>query len=226
MKLTDIDTSIYYPVMIPSCKKATTFKPFRVREEKALLTAEESGDSSVILSTIESVVRSCVKDCPQELTTFDVEYLMVQLRTKSIGEISDISLECPKCKKDIPIQVDLTKTIVTEGIDPMIKLNDELTVYMRYPSIGRVADLVLDAKDNDAIASCIKSVYFKDEVFHTDDGDLAEVVEFVLNRTDKEMEKIVEFINKIPTVELSVTYKCPSCTHEDTLVIRTLADFF
>lgn len=230
MKLNEIDTSVYYPITIPSTKKSTKFRPFRVREEKALLTAQESEDSSVMLNTLESIVRSCVVDCPQFLTTFDIEYALIRIRSKSVGEESDITSTCTSCGHENNVRIDLTKVELTNPKqEKTLKLSEKLSVVMRYPGIGEVSELGNMPKSEQitaAIAASIETIYFEDSVFHTSDNDIEEVIEFIMNRTDEEMVQLIEFIENIPTVILETEYKCVGCGENNKIKIKTLSDFF
>jgi len=229
VNLSEIDTSVYYPVTVPSTKFKTKYRPFRVREERALLTAQESEDSAVMLNTLESIVRACVVKCPKDLTTFDVEYLFLQLRAKSVGEMADVTSECTSCAEKNPIQIDITKaTIIGNDQPTRLKLSEKLIVDMRYACIGDLGNMINNEEDADniAIASSIKTIYFGDTVFHVDEADPADVREFILNRSDDEMKPMVQFIENTPTVVLEHKYACKKCGAENKIRIRNLTDFF
>lgn len=229
MKLSQIETNVWYPVTVPSCNKSTKFRPFTVREERALLVAQESEDSSVMLNTIESVVKNCVQNCPENITTFDAEYLFLIIRSKSVGEDAEVVLTCESCKKTNPQHVDITSAKVLNLKKNLnIKLSDKISLKMRYPSIGDITELgsVEENKDIAAIAATIETVFLGDEVFHTKDAERNDLIEFILNRTDKEMETIVKFIEDIPTVSLHHKYKCLHCETENEIKISGLSDFF
>ncbi len=228
MKLAQIDTSVYYEVTIPSTKKKTRFRPFIVKEEKALLTAQESGDVSTMLSTLEEIVKSCVKDCPTSLTTFDIEYLFLQIRSKSVGEISKIVVQCPSCNTENTIGVDLTKVVVDDPIgDSKLKLNDRLIVQMKYPDIRDIAEMSSKELDiQQIIASSIDSVYFNNEVIRIEETTQEDLIEFLEQRTDDELNKLIQFVENIPTVKLEVEYECRQCAAENKITMKSLADFF
>lgn len=230
MKLAQIDTSVYYQTVMPSTKKKTKFRPFSVREEKALLTAQESDSVDTMLVTLEEVIRNCVKDCPAAMTTFDVEYLFLQIRAKSVGEESRISINCKHCDSPNIITIDLTKAELTNSNTNLkIKLNDKLYVKMRYPSILSVAEMSKDNIENQtqlAISHSIECVYFGEEVLRTEDTDFKDLEDFVLNRTDEELRKLIEFVENIPTVKLQHDYECRECEKPNTVVLTSLADFF
>lgn len=229
MKLSDIDTAVYYPVKIPSSGKKTKFRPFSVREERAFLTAHESDDLETMLHTLETIVRSCVKECPKDLTTFDVEYLFIQLRAKSVGEVTEAIATCVHCEEKNPIQIKLADVKLTnEGQSKNIKLGDRLSVTMRYPSIAEVAELSVSTEglEEKAVAASIESVFFDDTVFHVKEGDTQDIIQFIYNRTEAEMAMLTEFLDNAPSVKLETKYKCKKCGKDNKVVVERLVDFF
>jgi hypothetical protein len=232
MKLSQIDTATYYEVTIPSSGKKVKFRPFVVKEERALLLAQESEETSTLLSTLDSVVRSCMNNYSGDLTTFDIEYLFVQIRSKSVGESVEVDATCKSCEKQTAIKIDISKVEVIrkDTHSKNIKLSDSLALTMRYPSMQDLSDIT-EIKDATAqrlkvCASSIESVYFGDTVYHTKDGDTQEVIAFLDNRTDDEFAKIIEFIETIPTIELKTEWTCPHCGFENKNAINSIAGFF
>lgn len=229
MKLSAIDTSVYYPITIPSNKQLTKFRPFRVREERTLLAAHESGESAVMIASLETVVRACVIDCPVDLTVFDLEFLFVHLRAKSIGEDSNIISHCRFCDEENTVLVDLTTARVVDTNQSMrITLSDKLIVQMKYASINEVSNIMnaKESQDVAAIAACIETIYYDDEVFHTKESQYGEIIEFILNRTDAEMEQITGFIHNTPTVVIESSYDCKKCGEKNLIKITDISDFF
>lgn len=227
--LSAIDSSTYYPVVIPSTNKKTKFRPFRVRDEKSLLVAQQSEDDGVMLNTLESIIRACVSNCPDDLTVFDVEYLFIQIRSKSVGENAEAVSTCIHCSEKNDVKIDLsTVKVVNLDRDKNIKLSDKLIVKMKYPGISGVASVVNSKLDKEAlaIATAIETVYFGDEVFHTKESDIQEIVDFLLNRSDQEMAKLIEFIENLPSTVLESEYKCKKCGEKNKIQIDRLADFF
>lgn len=230
MSLSNIDTSVYYDVIIPSTKKKTSFRPFRVREERALLTAQESESENSMLVTLEEVVRACVKKCPEHLTTFDIEYLFVKIRSKSVGEESTVMAECSHCNTNNRVTVNLENvSLSNESQERKLKISKDLVVVMKYPSIDEVSK-VMDLQDEDqslaGIAAAIETIYYKDQVYHTSETDIKEIHEFILNRSDDEMLQIIEFIENVPTVVLETEFECKQCASMNVLKLKTLSDFF
>lgn len=227
LKLSDIDTSVYYPVTIPSTGKKTSFRPFRVREERALLTAQESEDKFTMMNTIESVIRSCVTELPKRITTFDAEYLFMIIRTKSVGEESEVTIKCQSCGKETP-SVIMVSDAKVNGIQktPTIKLSDTLSIKMKYPSIDEVNSVVDSEDEMSAITSSIECIYYGKEVVEVNDDNRDDVTQFLLNRSEAEMDMIIDFIESIPTVTIDHTYKCMHCNTESKITIGGLSSFF
>lgn len=230
MSLANIDTSVYYEVTIPSTQKKTSFRPFRVREEKALLMAQESEQETSMLATLETVVRGCLKSAPDVLTTFDLEYLFVKIRAKSVGEDSVVMSKCSNCGTENRVTVDLNEvSLSSTPADKKLILSPELAIVMRYPSVDQIANIVNLPPEEQvfaSIAAAIETVYYKDEVHHTEEESAKDIEEFLLNRSDEEILKLVGFIENIPTVVLDTEFECRQCATVNNLKLKTLSDFF
>jgi hypothetical protein len=231
MKLSNIQTATHYPITIPSTGKSVKFRPFLVKEEKALLVAQESEETAVQLATLDSVVKQCLVGFEGELTTYDLEYLFIMIRSKSVGEISEVIAACKHCGEKNEFGVDLTKAEVTNlGQDKKLKLSDDLIVVMQHPTVEQLAEISTIADETEkkfrTIGSSIKTVYYKDEVFHVEESEPAEIIAFLDNRSDQEFNKIDSFLKEIPTVVLKSSYKCLHCSKMNEFTLTTLSDFF
>ena len=197
-----------FTTTIPSTKKKIKFRGFTVREEKALLLAQESEDVDVIIDAVRQIITSCVTDKIDfdKLTIFDIEFLMTQIRAKSVGEVVTITMPCDadKTHDRISVSFDVSKIAVTipEGHATTIPLYDDVGVVMKYPSVTELAK-VEGATGLDQIAMCIDKIYTADEVFTSEDQTREE-----------------------PRFEHEISYKCPKCGHEHRKVIRGLPNFF
>lgn len=227
--LAEIDSSIYYPITIPSIKKKTKFRPFRVREERALLTAQQTEDASVMLETLETIIRACVVDSPKNITVFDAEFLFVNIRAKSVGEYAEAVSTCVKCAEKNDISIDLT-TVKIEKLDTdkKLTLSKNLVVLMKYPSLKDVDKVLINTKEQEmqAISASLDTVYFGDEVIHIEDSESADIIDFILNRTDEEMSKMVNFIHNIPHAIIESEYICKKCKGKNKVKIESISDFF
>lgn len=227
LKLSEIDTSVYYQITIPSTGKTTKFRPFRVREERALLTAQESEDRFTMMNTIESVIKSCIVNLPKRITTFDAEYLFMIIRSKSVGEESEVVIKCKSCEKETPSVINVTEAKVNGVATNLnIKLSDKLSVKMKYPTIDEVTSVVDSVDEMAAIAAAIDIIYYGNESLEVNDDNRDEVIQFLLNRSEEEMDKIVDFIDNIPSVSIEHKYRCIHCGTEDSIKIKGLSSFF
>jgi hypothetical protein len=233
-----INATPKYKLTIPSLKKSVSFRPFLVKEEKALLLAQQSEDSQVMLETIKSVISSCIIDKVDvdSLALFDVEYIFAQLRAKSVGEIVELILKCDDCtdkKASVQLQLDLTKLQVNFPTDheKTIPLFNDVGVIMRYPSLDLFKKMENMDSSNiesvfDIICHSIEAVYDTKEIFYTKDQTMEEVREFVNNLTQEQFKKLQKFFETMPKLEEKVNYKCPVCAKQHEKYIRGLESFF
>jgi len=227
-----------YQMEVPSTGKQINFRPFLVKDEKALLLAQQSENPMVMLTSLKDVIKSCVKEDidTETLATFDIEYIFTQLRAKSVGEIIDLTLKCDTCedpKAVATINIDLTKLHV-DGLKEHsnnIKLFDDVGVIMKYPTIDviekidNVDDSNLDEVFNIMI-DCIDSIYNTEEVFHSKEQSHEEMVEFLNNLSSDQFMKIRQFFETMPRLKYDIEYKCPVCQKEHKKVLEGLQSFF
>lgn len=227
-----------YKLTVPSLKKAVTYRPFLVKEEKALMIAQHSDDSDTMIATLKSVIQSCILDPIKvdDLALFDIEYIFTQLRAKSVGETVDLILKCDTCTDDkasVQYTIDLTKIAVNvpKEHNKTIPLFGDVGVIMKYPSLDILKKIEsLDGNDIDAvfdiICSCIEFVYNSEEMFASKDQKIEEVRDFVNNLTQEQFQKLQLFFETMPKLEEQVKYTCPMCKKDHEKVIRGLDSFF
>lgn len=227
---------------LPSDGTEVTFRPFLVKEEKALLVAGEAKDSDSTIRATCQVLQNCIVS-PEldvsKLPTFDIEYLFMKLRSKSVGEVATLRYKHSdgvnrsgvKCDGVSEISVDLDKVECqkTEGHTRDIKISDKYTVRMRYPTIDNVKKIVsMDAGGvssmMDMMADCLECVYDSENSFEPDSK--RESIEFIDSLSQEQMRRIVEFFSTMPRLNHTAKYSCPSCGQEDTVTLRGLNDFF
>lgn len=228
MPLPKLETS-KYTVEIPSTKKKVEIRPFLVKEEKILIQAQESEDQKQIIRAIKDIIRVCSfeKINPNDLTLFDLEYIFLQLRARSVGETVEFKVNCKECDKPNVITLDLTEVKVQfpkKKIDPKIQLNDQVGVILR-PI--RVKDMhKIENNITESIIASIESIYDEDNVYPTDDASKKELEAFVDSLSHSHLETIQEFIENQPKLEHVLEYTCTFCGHENELKLSGLADFF
>lgn len=227
-----------YELKLPSSEKVIKYRPFLVKEEKMLLLAMETKDPAQIQSTAKKVILDCtygsvdVETCPP----FDLEYIMLQLRIRSIGEKITVSMKCSKCETPTAMEIDLTKVNVTksENHSTTIKLTDNMGVVMRYPTM---TDSALQEENNkeqkqeinksiEIIASCIEAIYHKESVYDTSKYTKQEVIDFVESLSQNMFQKIANFFQEMPSIKHDVNFACTKCGENNKYIMRGIQDFF
>lgn len=231
MSLSKINETPLYFTNIPSSGEKTKYRPFLVKEERALLTAAESEDANTMYATLESIVRNCLVSPPKALTTFDLEYLFVQIRSKSVGEYSDVNITCDSCGAESLQSIDLRKVSV-KGLDQnrKIKLSDSIVATMKYPSLGEVLDIQNARTKEEAklmlIRNCIDSIYHGDDVYVIAEESDEEVVGFLDTLNSQQYALLKKFIDEIPTAEIEHEWECAACKAKHKTTLKGLFSFF
>lgn len=231
MKLSELNSTPRYPVVIPSTNKKTTYRPFLVREEKALLTAQESEDIQTMIATMDNVVRNCLANPPDRLTTFDLEYLMTLIRAKSVGEHSDLIFSCDKCNDPnakAQVSIDLTKVKVSKSDHSnKIKLHDTLTAQLKYPLIDDILKINESAdKELALLKVCLDKLYTQDETYSLSEETDDEIEEFISTLTPSQKKQIQHFIDNIPHTYIDIEYTCPVCNTKHERQLKGINNFF
>ena len=228
-----------YELELPSTEQTVRYRPFLVKEEKLLVLALETEDTKQITNAIKSVLKSCVltKGVKVEtLPTFDIEYLFLNIRGKSVGEELEVKVICPDDEKtEVPITIDLdaVKVQKNEGHNKQLKLDDTLMMEMRYPSLDQFIKNNFDFKDEnqmeqsfDLIGSCIDKIYNEDEVWATADCTKKEVKEFLESMNSSQFKDIEKFFETMPKLSHTIKVKNPKTKVESEVVLEGLASFF
>ena len=228
-----------YELELPSTEQTVRYRPFLVKEEKLLVLALETEDTKQITNAIKSVLKSCVltKGVKVEtLPTFDIEYLFLNIRGKSVGEELEVKVICPDDEKtEVPITIDLDEVKVqkSEGHNKQLKLDDTLMMEMRYPSLDQFIKNNFDFKDEnqmeqsfDLIGSCIDKIYSEDEVWATADCTKKEVKEFLESMNSSQFKDIEKFFETMPKLSHTIKVKNPKTKVESEVVLEGLASFF
>lgn len=227
-----------YNLTIPSSGKSVKFRPFLVREEKALLIAQQSEDNTILVDTLKSIVNSCVVDNidVDSLAVFDLEYMLLQIRARSVGEIVELTFKCDTCedpKTKATLSIDLTKIEVTKNPLHTKKLDlfDDVGIVMKYPNIdavGRFDEVDFDDIENifNLIIESIDYIYSGDIIYHSNEQTTAELVEFIENLTQEQFQKIKVFFETMPKLRHDITYTCPVCQKVHNKYIEGIESFF
>lgn len=234
-----IQSTPVYTLTIPSTKQEVKYRPFLVKEEKALMVAQQSENQTVMLDTLKEVLKNCIKTPVNidEFAMFDFEYIFSQIRAKSVGENVELIVRCDVCPDDeekarVKLTFDLTKLEVEfpEGHSKKIPLFGDVGIVMKYPSLNMVdklQGLTADAKTVfDVIISCVDYIYDSEEVHYAKDTSKEELMEFFENLTQDQFKKVQEFFETMPKLSKHVSYDCPVCGHHHDKVVEGLNSFF
>jgi len=228
-----------YELEIPSIKKTIKYRPFLVKEEKILILAMESEDSKQIADAVKNVISNCLITRGikiEKLSTFDIEYLFLNIRGKSVGETVDVLITCPDdgvTKVPVSINLDEIKVEVSDEHSRDIKLDDTLTMRMKYPSMqefiksnfSNTADVSVD-DTFDLICSCIEQVYSEEESWNASDFSNKELVQFLEQLTSNQFKEIEKFFETMPKLSHTVNLKNPNTNVESTVILEGLSSFF
>ena len=228
-----------YELDLPSTGKSVSYRPFLVKEEKVLVIALESEDNKQITNAIKAVLKNCIltKGIKVEsLPTFDIEYLFLNIRGKSVGEDLEVSVTCPddgETQVPVTIYLDDIKVQKDENHTNKIKLDDSIMMEMKYPSLEQFIKNNFEFDDKNAmdqsfdlIASSIDKIYTEEEVWATADCTKKEVKEFLESMNSTQFKEIESFFETMP--KLSHTFKVtnPKTKVESDVVLEGLASFF
>ena len=228
-----------YELELPSTKKKINYRPFLVKEEKLLVLALESEDTKQITAAIKAVIKACVLTKGikvEKLPTFDIEYLFLNIRGKSVGEEVEVNIICPDDETtSVPVTIMIDEIKVKENEDHTnkIKVDDDLMMEMKYPSLEEFVNSNFDFKEESSversfelIGSCIGKIYNEDEVWSTADCTKKEVGQFLEQMNSAQFKEIEKFFDTMPklTHELHVTN--PKTKKKSTVVLEGLSSFF
>jgi rubrerythrin len=230
-----------YNMVVPSSGLSVKYRPFLVKEEKALLVAQQSEDIRVMVDTLKGVIKTCVLDeiDADKLATFDLEYMFTQIRAKSVGEIVELIFPCDvdhgeqNEKARVKISIDLTTIQVekNENHNAKVELFNDVGVVMKYPTVDDMKKLDgMNENDLDAVfkvvAGAIDYIYTGDEVFHAKEQKQEDLLNFLYNLTSEQFMKIQGFFDTMPKLKKEVEYDCPVCGLHHKKSLEGLQSFF
>jgi len=228
-----------YELELPSTGKKIKYRPFLVKEEKLLVLALETEDTKQISTAIKTVLKNCIQSRGvkvESLPTFDIEFLFLNIRGKSVGEEIEVNLISPDDKvTEVPVSINIDdiKIQKSKDHDKKIKLDDTLIMEMKYPSLDQFIKSNFDFGDEvnmdqsfDLIASCINKIYNEEEVWSTSDCTKKEVTDFLEQMNSMQFKEIEKFFETMPKLSHSVTFTNPKTKVESTVVLEGLSSFF
>ena len=228
-----------YELVLPSTDETIQFRPFLVKEEKLLVLALESEDNKQITTAIKSVLKSCVitKGIKvEQLPTFDIEFLFLNIRGKSVGEELEVNIVCPDdetTQVTVDINLDDIQVQKNEEHNKQIKLDENLMMEMKYPSLDQFIKNNFDFNEKNQmdqsfqlIASCIDKIYSEEEVWATADCTKKEVNDFLEQMNSGQFKLIETFFETMPKLSHTIKITNPKTKVESDVVLEGLASFF
>ena len=238
MPLPKINTPTY-DLTLPSTGKKIKYRPFLVKEEKILIMALETEDISQITNAIVEILNDCILTkgvSVSKLATFDIEYLFLNVRAKSVGETVEVNVLCPddnKTSVQMEINLDDIKVQKTRGHKNIIKLDDQYSMKLKYPSLDEFINSNFESneesdvnKSMNMITSCIEMVYDKEESWAASDSTQQELEEFIEQLNSKQFKSIENFFETMPKLSHKVKVTNPTTEVESEVVLEGLASFF
>ena len=231
MSLPLIDVPLY-DLVIPSTKQKIKFRPYLVKEQKILLMANTGDNIEETLESIKQVIKNCTFDKVNidVLPLFDIEYIFLQLRAKSVGEIVEPIIECKGCRNNIHLSVNLSEIQVQfPSTSNKIEMNSKVGIVFNYPTV-EIEKKIEANKDNisqnyQLLYECIDNVYDENQVYTKKDFSYEEFVEFVENLNSDQFEKILDFFSNQPVISKTISYNCPKCQLQANIELKGLLDF-
>ena len=223
-----------YELTLPSTGKKIEYRPFLVKEEKILLTAQSTGEDADMLRAVEQIIENCTFGELKvgELPFFDIEYVFIKLRSKSIGEVATVNLLCPddgETRVEVDINLDEVECVRDVTHNAEIQLTEEVGIKLDYPRIDSIASMaqVSDSEAGFAIVKqCISQIYDKENVYAKSDMDSKELDEFIDSLSHGQFEKVQEFFDTMPKVKHAVKVKHPNTGIESEVVVEGMQNFF
>ena len=231
-------TAPTYELVLPSSGRKCRYRPFLVKEEKLLIIAMESEDTKQITEAVKNVLKNCILTRGikvEKLATFDIEYLFLNIRGKSVGEDVEVMITCPDDgETQVPhlINLDDIKIVTSDDHNRDIKVDDTLSIRMKYPSMDEFIKNNFDVADMDIddtfklIASCIEQVYSEEESWSASDCTSKELVEFIDQLGSKQFKEIEKFFETMPKLTHTLKVVNPKTKVENEILLEGLQSFF
>ena len=227
-----------YELVLPSSNRKIKYRPFLVKEEKILIIALESQDQKQIANAVKSILASCILTRGtkvDKLSTFDIEYLFLNVRGKSVGEQIEVMVTCPddgKTQVPTTINIDSIKIVKNKNHKPEIKLDETYTLKMRYPSLNEFIKSNFSAENIkvddtfELIASCVDQVYSEEESWTQEDCTTKELTDFIESLNSAQFKEIERFFDTMPKLSHTVQVTNPNTKVKNKITIEGLQSFF
>ena len=230
-----------YELTLPSTGKKVKYRPFLVKEEKLLILALDSKDQMEITNSVKDVLKKCVLTRGikiDDLPTFDIEYLFLNIRAKSVGEDINLVVTCPDDKKtEVPvtIYVDEIEVIKSKEHSKDITLDKDMTLRMKYPSLNQFVENNFDIEDSpettvsktfQLVADCMETVFTKEDAWDSNDYSPEERMQFIEQLSSKQFKEVEKFFATMPKLSHTIEVTNPNTKKKSSIVLEGLADFF
>ena len=230
-----------YELTLPSTGKKIKYRPFLVKEEKLLILALDSKDQMEITNSVKDVLKKCVLTRGvkiDDLPTFDIEYLFLNIRAKSVGEDINLVVTCPDDKKtEVPvtIYVDEIEVIKSKEHSKDITLDKDMTLRMKYPSLNQFVENNFNVEDNpettvnktfQLVADCMETVFTKEDAWDSNDYSPEERMQFIEQLSSKQFKEVEKFFATMPKLSHTIEVTNPNTKKKSSIVLEGLADFF
>lgn len=230
MALPVLNDTPKYELTIPSTGKKVKYRPYLVKEEKILMMASETGSQTQILNAMMDTIKACIQSDldTSTLSTFDIEYIFLQLRSKSVGEISKIMYKCSECESENECDINLDNVVChVPKKDRLIKISDDVAVEMKYPNYDGL-DLEGDESEMGfkILATCIDAVLTQEERINVADESEESVKNFLESMSKQQFDKLAEFLTDIPSIKYDLEFDCEKCQHHNVIEIKGIQNFF
>ena len=223
-----------HELTIPSSGQKVSYRPYLVKEEKILLLAFESKDEKQAMQAMVDTIVACVNEKlnPKTFTSFDVEYMFTQIRSKSVGETTKINVACSECETMNEQTINLAELKVeVPETNNVIELTDNISVELKYPSFEAfIKNYGKDQTETEfsymVINNCIDAVINGETRISADEVSLKDIKEFVESMNSKQFQSVADYIQSMPTLEKTVEFECTNCSHKNNTTLRGISDFF
>ena len=233
MALPKLNSTPQYSCVIPSTKDTVKYRPYLVKEEKILMIAFETGDQKSALTAIINTLEACIEGDIKvsDLTTFDVEYLFTQVRSRSVGENATILVPCTSCGHKNEVELELTSIEIEypENVQTKVQITDDVAVEMKYPSYSDVLSMDFDGDQNEMgmqiLCQSIDAILTEEERVSTKDVSIKEVLEFVESMTSDQFKKMSDFLESLPSLKKDIKQPCLQCGETVERTLKGISDF-
>lgn len=225
-----------YELKVPSSGDLVEYRPYLVKEEKILMMAMETKDQQQMIRALRDVIAGCTEGKIQadKLTMFDLEYVFLKIRAKSVGETTSIGLKCKSCEHINKVDVNLDDIEVQGEIKKSSKvaLTDKIGVVLKYPTVKGIQKQLGKTNSDDreitmaAIASAIESIYDETSVYNTEDEKAEDVINFLDQLTSSQFKMISEYFEDMPRLKKEISFTCAKCKTENNETVEGLSSFF